>query len=151
MIPVHTVSHYGIKTLKPFKPYNVLLITSYCARKDCLCVHRFCVSKKDGIGWGHPQGDMHIVAKCHGWDQEGQFLPGCMDRLRKHYSHLLGCSFLAGKAAWVLSADHCMLINEWAWLTSWVCLLRLEVDLGSVLESELGQKWRYGVLKACIG
>ena len=29
-------------------------------------------------------------------------------------------------------------------------LLMLEVDLGSVLESELGQKWRYGVLKACI-
>ena len=30
-------------------------------------------------------------------------------------------------------------------------VLRLEVDLGSVLESELGQKWRYGVLKACLG
>ena len=28
--------------------------------------------------------------------------------------------------------------------------LRLEVDLGSVLESELGQEWRYGALKACI-
>ena len=26
-----------------------------------------------------------------------------------------------------------------------------EVDLGSVLELELGQKWRYGALKACIG
>ena len=24
-----------------------------------------------------------------------------------------------------------------------------EVDLGSVLESELGQKWRYGALKVC--
>ena len=23
--------------------------------------------------------------------------PGCMDRLRKHYSHLVGGSFLAGK------------------------------------------------------
>ena len=32
-----------------------------------------------------------------------------------------------------------------------VWLLRLEVDLGSVLEPELGQKWRYGALKACIG
>ena len=30
-------------------------------------------------------------------------------------------------------------------------LAKAEVDLGSVLESELGQKWRYGVLKACIG
>ena len=48
------------------------------------------------------------------------------------------------------SADYCMLVNEWAWSRSRVCLLRLEVDFG-VLESELGQKWRYGALKACIG
>ena len=26
-----------------------------------------------------------------------------------------------------------------------------EVDMGAVLESELGQKWRHGVLKACVG
>ena len=49
------------------------------------------------------------------------------------------------------SADHCMLVNEWAWLGTPVGLLRLEVDLSSVLESELEQKWRYGALKACIG
>ena len=36
------------------------------------------------------------------------------------------------------SADYCMLVNEWTWSRSRVCLLRLEVDLGSVLESELG-------------
>ena len=36
------------------------------------------------------------------------------------------------------SADNCMLINEGVWSRSRVCLLRLEVDLGSVLESELG-------------
>ena len=48
-------------------------------------------------------------------------------------------------------ADYCMLVNEWAWLRSQVCLLRLEVDLGSVLESELGQNWRYSALKVCIG
>ena len=48
------------------------------------------------------------------------------------------------------SADYCMLVNEWVWSRSRVCLLRLEVDLGSVLEPELGQKWRYGTLKACI-
>ena len=73
-------------------------------------------------------------------------------------SHLLGDSFLAGKAAWAQSgcmktgsADHCMLVNEWAWLGTPVGLLRLEVDLSSVLESELEQKWRYGALKACIG
>ena len=84
--------------------------------------------------------------------------PGYMSRLRKRYSHLSGGSFLAGKASWALSgclpiesADYCMLVNEWAWLSSRVCLLRLEVELASVLESELGQKWRYGATKACIG
>ena len=57
--------------------------------------------------------------------------PGCMDRRRKHYSHLVGGSFLAGKAAWALrgcmttkSADYCLLINEWAWSRSPVCLLQ---------------------------
>ena len=46
-----------------------------------------------------------------------------MSRLRKCYSHLSGGSFLAGKASWALSgclpiesADHCMLVNEGAWL-----------------------------------
>ena len=74
--------------------------------------------------------------------------PGCMSRLRKRYSHLPGGLFLAGKASWALSgcvpiesADCYMLVTEWAWLTAGVCLLRLEVELGSVLESELGQKW----------
>ena len=44
------------------------------------------------------------------------------------------------------SADYCMLVNEWAWSRSRFCLLRLEVDLGSVWKLELGQKWRYGAL-----
>ena len=73
--------------------------------------------------------------------------PGCMSRLRKRYSHLLGGSFLAGKASRALSgclttksANYCMLVNEWAWLRSRVCLLSLKVHLGSVLESELRQK-----------
>ena len=72
--------------------------------------------------------------------------PGSMNRLRKCYSHLAGSSFLAGKASWALSgclptenADCYMLINEWAWLRSRVCLLRLKVHLDSVLESELRQ------------
>ena len=43
-------------------------------------------------------------------------------------------------------ADHCMLVNKWGWSRSRVRLLRLEVDLGSVLESELGQ--RYGQVYA---
>ena len=58
----------------------------------------------------------------------------------------LGGSFLVEKPAWALSgclttksADYCMLVNEW--LRSRVCLLRLEVELGAGLESELGQKW----------
>ena len=45
--------------------------------------------------------------------------PGCMSRLRKCYSHLVGGSFLEGKASWALSrclltesADYCMLVNE---------------------------------------
>ena len=49
------------------------------------------------------------------------------------------------------SADYCILVNEWARSKSRVCLLRLEMDFGSVLEPELGQEWRYGALKACIG
>ena len=59
-----------------------------------------------GIGWANSQ-------------------PGCMSKLRKCYFHLSGGSFLAGKASCALSgslpiesADCCMLINEWAWLTS---------------------------------
>ena len=57
-----------------------------------------------------------------------------MSRLRKCYSHLSGGSFQVGKVSWALSgclpiesADHCMLVNEWALLRSRVCLLRLEV------------------------
>ena len=43
------------------------------------------------------------------------------------------------------SADYCMFVVKWAWLASRVCLLMLEVDLGSVLESELRQKRRYEI------
>ena len=49
------------------------------------------------------------------------------------------------------SADYYMFVNEWVWLKSRDCLLRPEVDMGAVLESELGEKWRYGALKACVG
>ena len=38
------------------------------------------------------------------------------------------------------SADYYMPVNEWAWLRSQVRFLRLEMDLGSGLESELRQK-----------
>ena len=64
------------------------------------------------------------LLKHHGWDRVSLFFcPGCMDRLRKRYSHLVRGSFLAGKVAWALSgclttesADYCMLVNKWAWL-----------------------------------
>ena len=44
------------------------------------------------------------------------------------------------------SADYVMLFNERALSKSRVCLLRLVIDIGSVLESEFGPKWRYAVL-----
>ena len=46
--------------------------------------------------------------------------PGYMSRLRKHYTHSSGGSFLEGKASWALSGclpiesvDYYMLVNEW--------------------------------------
>ena len=41
-----------------------------------------------------------------------------------------------------------MLVNDWAWLKSRVSLVMLKVHLGSGLEPELRQKWKYGALKA---
>ena len=49
------------------------------------------------------------------------------------------------------SAEYHMLVNEWAWLRSQVCLLRLEVELCAVLESELGQKWEIRCIKDMYG
>ena len=66
---------------------------------------------------------MHMVAARLGCESAivgtrwANSCPGCMDRLKKRYSHLVV----------------------------------VKVNLRSVLESELGQKWRYGVLKASIG
>ena len=75
------------------------------------------------------------------------FRPGCMNRLRKLYSYLVGDSLLAGKLAWALSrrlptdnADYCMLIHEWVWQRSCVYLFWLKVHLGAVWESGLRQK-----------
>ena len=127
-------------TLKPITPYSAFLVTSHCKlrRKDSLCTLMcgFCVSSKGGTGgggWDHPQGAVHIVAVaarlgCEramvgpGWATS---CPDCMDKLRKHHSHLVGSWFLARKAAWALSrcmaiesADYCMLVNEWAWSKS---------------------------------
>ena len=75
--------------------------------------------------------------------------PDCIDRLRKHYSHHAEGWLLAREAAWSLSrckatysADYYMLVNGWVWSNSRDCFLRPEVDMGSALESELGQKWK---------
>ena len=57
--------------------------------------------------------------KGHGWDQVTTPHPDFMDRLRKHYSHLVEVWFLARKAAWAMSGcmttEYCMLVNEWVW------------------------------------
>ena len=75
--------------------------------------------------------------------------PDYMDRLRKHYSHLAEGWFLARKAAWALSgrmslstdsADYYVLVDEWVWSKSRDCFFRPEVDVGAVLESELGDR-----------
>jgi len=60
-------------------------------------VHRFCVS------------DMHMVAAKLDFERamfstrRATPRPNCMDRLRKHYSHLAEGWFLARKAVWALS------------------------------------------------
>ena len=78
-----------------------------------------------GGGWGHPQSDMHMVAArlgCKratagtGWTASG---PGSMDRLRKHYSHIVGGSFLARKAAWALG--RCMITESACLLMGCIC------------------------------
>ena len=57
--------------MKLFKLYSALLVIILrTAQKESLCVLvcRFCISRKGGKGltgggrWGHPQGDMHVVA-----------------------------------------------------------------------------------------
>jgi len=105
---------------------------------------------------GHLQGAVHMVAARLGFEKamvgtrRATPCPDCMNRLRKHYPHFAEGLFLARKAAWALSgcmattsADYYMLVHEWVWSKSRDCLLWPEVDTGAVLESELGQKWRY--------
>ena len=90
-------------------------------------LHCFCASKNGGTGevggvtrrvlWTLQLLDLAVKAMVGtGWDNS---CPGCMNRLRKCYSHLVVGSFLVGKGPWALSecfptevADYCMLINE---------------------------------------
>ena len=81
----------------------------------CMAVHMVvarlgCKRRMVGTGWANSRPDF-------------------TNRLKKLYCHLAVDSSMAGKAAWELSrwlptdnADYCMLINEWAWLRSCVCL-----------------------------
>ena len=75
-----------------------------------------------GDGWGHPQVGFE-KAMVGTWRATPH--PDCIDRLRKHYTHLVEGWFLARKAAWSLSgcmatnsADYYMYVNEWVWSKS---------------------------------
>ena len=128
-----------------------------CAQHtDSLCVfaYRFCVSRNGGTGgggWCHLQSAVHMAAarlcckKGMVGTRQANFHSGRMNRRRKHYSHLVGSSFLAGKGLWALSrslpiesADYCIVINAWAW--SRVCLLSLKVHFGSVWSQSSDRK-----------
>ena len=95
-----------------FNPLNPIVHfwlhhTAHCA-EPARYARWSCVSRKGGTGgsgWGHPQGDMHMVAARLGCQSAMNSCPGCMDRLRNRYSHLVGGSFLAGKVA---SCPSCM-------------------------------------------
>ena len=119
--------------------------TAHCAEKISVCyVRRFCVSRKCGTGGGG--GVTHRVT-CTWWllglavkvPWLGQFLPWLHGQASK--TLLSPCrGFISGREGCLVpergrmtteSADYCMLVNEWAWSRSRVCLLRLEVDLGS--------------------
>ena len=86
-----------------FKPYSTLLVTSL---QKIYSLH---AAVSGGDGWGHPQGAMHMAAARLGCKRAMvgtewvNSCPGCMNRHRKRYSHLLGGSFQAGKVAWALS------------------------------------------------
>ena len=79
----------------------------------------FCISRKGGTGggaWGHPQGDLHmvaVVAVCRnalggtGWSNS---CLACTNRLKKHCSHLVESSFLGVKA--FLSLNGCLLTEN---------------------------------------
>ena len=62
----------------------------------------------------------------------------CMERLRKHYSHLVWVWFLARKAAWALSG--CM-SKDSADCTMLVSLL-IKCGSGHGFSFGVGQKWR---------
>ena len=142
------------------KPYSALLVTSHWAlhRKDNLC--RLCAgsASAERVGQGEVDRSQRVTFTWWllGLSLKRQWLvPGGPPPTLTAWTGLETlCSpcrgwFLARKATLALnrcmvndSANYCMLVNEWVWFKSWICLLRLEEDMSSVLESELGQKWR---------
>ena len=106
----------------------------YFIRTTVVISHTFCMKNENELtprgAWQQSRDAIMPVGHSH---------PGCINRLRKHYSHLVGVHFWQRKASWVLSrhlpienAGHCMLVNEWVRLNSQVCLSCLKVHLGSV-------------------
>jgi len=107
---------------KSIKPYS-------CTFGYITLARWFCVSRKGGTGgggWGHLQDAVHMVAARLGFEKamvgnctgRATPCPDCIDKLRKHYSHLAEGWFLTRKAAnWALSrcmatnsADYCKLV-----------------------------------------
>ena len=96
-----------VKLINPLIPNAFVDVILH--RKDSLrtLAHWFCVSRNGGTGgdgWGHLQGDLHMVAVvdvCRnalvgtGWSNSCLV---CTNGLRKHCSHLVESSFLAVKA-----------------------------------------------------
>ena len=89
----------------------------------------------------------HLQAH-HGNEHKRQFLPLLHEWAKKTLPSPWG--FISGRegclaAKLVFATQECwllhMLVNEWVWLRSWVCLTWLKMHLGSVLELELRQKW----------
>ena len=77
-----------------------------------MLVHRFCFSRirvhgTGGGGWGHPQGDMHMVAArlgCESHGRVGHSSPDCIDRLTNTTLTLQGVDFWQGTLnSWTLS------------------------------------------------
>ena len=92
----HDATDLHVNSLNPKLPFGYIILRTAQKRQDSLCVLRVCcISRKRGTGgggiggggWGHPQGDMHMVAarlSCQNamvgtmWANS---CPGCMDRL----------------------------------------------------------------------
>ena len=90
--------HLLIKLISyPFKLFWLHYIAQ-CAEDGLCALCGFCISRKGGTGgggWGHMQGAVHMVAARFGCEGAmvgsgwGTSRPECMNRLRKHYSHLV--------------------------------------------------------------